>query len=48
MVANGKTIYEKTHNKSEGTIDIPVEARNDATVQVYFDGVFAMERIIEF
>lgn len=48
VVANGKTIYEKTHNKSEGTIDIPVEARNDATVQVYFDGVFAMERIIEF
>ncbi|MBS7298725.1 MAG: protein kinase [Eubacteriales bacterium] len=48
VVANGKQIYERRHNKSEVTVDIPVEARNDATVQVYIDGVFMFERVIDF
>lgn len=48
VVANGRTIYEKAHSKSEGTVDIPVEARNDATVQVYMDGEFKFEKVIEF
>lgn len=48
VVANGKQIYEKQHNKSEVTVDIPVEARNDATVQVYIDGKFMFERVIDF
>lgn len=47
-MANGKQIYEKQHNKSEVTVDIPVEAKNDATVQVYIDGVFMFERVIDF
>ncbi len=48
VVANGRPIYEKQHKKSEVTVDIPVEARNDATVQVYIDGVLMIERVIEF
>ena len=48
VVANGRTIYEKVHKKAEGTVDIPVEARNDATVQVYMDGQFMFEKVIEF
>lgn len=48
VVANGKTIYEQTHNKSEGTIDIPVMAKNDATVEVYIDGKLAMTRVVNF
>ncbi len=48
VVANGKEIYNKQHKKSEVTVDIPVEARNDATVQVYIDGNFMFERVIDF
>lgn len=48
VVANGKTIYDKAHKKSEGTVDIPVQARNDATVEVYIDGEFVMSRVVDF
>ncbi len=48
VVANGKTIHDEKHNKSEGTVDIPVEAKNDATVEAYIDGVMVMKRVIEF
>ncbi len=48
VIANGRTIYDKSHKKAEGTVDIPVEARNDATVQVYIDGEFMMQKVIEF
>lgn len=48
VVANGKKIYDKQHNKSEGTVDILVEARNDATVEAYIDGELVISRIIEF
>lgn len=48
VVANGKTIHDKQHNKSEGTVDIQVEARNDATVEAYIDGKLVMSRVIEF
>ena len=48
VVANGKIIHDEKHNKSEGTVDIPVEAKNDATVEAYIDGVLVMKRVIEF
>lgn len=48
VVANGKTIHEQSHNKREGTVDIPVEASKDATVEAYIDGVLVMKRVIEF
>ncbi len=48
VVANDKEIYNKQHKKSEVTVDIPVEARNDATVEVYIDGKFMFQRVIEF
>lgn len=47
-VANGKEIYNKTHKKSEGTVDIPVQASKDATVQVYIDNVLVADKIIQF
>lgn len=48
VVANGTEIYNKKHNKSEGTVDIPVQARNDATVEVYIDGNHVMTKVVEF
>ncbi len=47
-VANGKEIYNKTHKKSEGTVDIPVQASRDASVQVYIDGNLVADKIIQF
>lgn len=48
VVANGKTIHDETHNKSEGTVDILVQARKDATVQVYYNGELKMEKVIKY
>ncbi len=47
-VANGKEIYNKTHSKSEGTVDIPVKSSKDASVQVYIDGTLVADKIITF
>lgn len=46
--ANGKEIHNKTHAKSEGKVDILVESRSDATVEVYMDNVLVVRKIIEF
>lgn len=47
-VANGKTIYEQNHAKSEGAVDIPVQGSKDANVQVYIDGALAADKVITF
>ncbi len=46
--ANGSKIYDKQHQCSEEKIDIPVAARHDATVEVYFDGVLQLTKTVEF
>lgn len=48
VVANGKTIYDKTHQKSEVTVDIPVQSSKDASVQAYIDGKLVVDRVISF
>ncbi len=48
VVANGKTIHDKEHAKSEGTVDIVVQASKDASVQAYIDGVLAVDRVVSF
>ncbi len=48
VVANGKTIYDKTHQKSEVTVDIPVQSSKDASVQAYIDGKLVVDRVIAF
>ena len=48
VVANGSKIYDKKHQCSEGKVDITVAAKNDATVQVYFDGVLQLTKTVEF
>ncbi len=47
-VANGKEIYNKTHKRSEGTVDIPVQSSKDASVQVYMDGSLVADKVIYF
>ena len=47
-VANGKEIYNKTHKRSEGSVDIPVQSSKDASVQVYMDGNMVADKVIYF
>ncbi len=47
-VANGREIYNKTHARAEQTVDIPVQASKDASVQVYIDGQLVADKIIQF
>lgn len=48
VVANGKTIHDKDHAKSEGTVDIEVQASKDASVQAYIDGKLVVDKTIAF
>ena len=48
VVANGKVIHDKDHAKSEGTVDIEVQASKDASVQAYIDGKLVVDKIISF
>ena len=48
VVANGKVIWDKKHQTSEGKVDIPVASRTDATVEVYFDGVLQTTKVVTF
>ena len=48
VVANGKEIYNKQHNKSEQKVDIPVKAKRDVTIEVYLDNEKVVEKVVEF
>lgn len=48
VIANGKQIYSSTHNKSEQTVDIPVQSSKDAKVQVYIDEKLVVDKVITF
>ena len=48
MLANGKEIYNKKHQKSDGKVDIPVKSKKDANIQVYFGDKLVVEKVVEF
>lgn len=48
VIANGKEIWNKTHNKTEGKVDIPVQSKKDAEVEVYMDDTLVVRKVIEF
>lgn len=48
VIANGKVIHDADHQKSEGTVDIEVQASKDASVQAYIDGVLVVDKVIAF
>lgn len=48
VLANGKEIYNKSHQKSDGKVDIPVKSKKDATIQVYFGDKMVVEKVVEF
>ncbi len=47
-VVNGKTIYERSHAKAEGAVDIPVQSDKDVNVQVYINGNLEAEKTVYF
>lgn len=48
VLANGKEIYNKKHQKSDGKVDIPVKSKKDANIQVYFGDKLVVEKVVEF
>ena len=48
VVANGKEIYNKEHPKTDGAVNIPVKAKKDAQIQVYFGDKLVVDKTIEF
>ncbi len=48
VMANGKEIYNKTHPRSDGQVHIPVAAKKDASIQVYFNNELVVDKVVEF
>jgi len=48
VTANGKTVYEGTHNTSEGAISVPVSGSGNVVVVAYIDGAKVTEKTIKF
>lgn len=48
VVANGQTIHDATHSKSEGTFDLRVTGKNEATLEIFHDGVYKGTQKIKF
>lgn len=48
IVANGKTIHDEVHHKSEGAFDRKVAGRNQVKLEIYHDGVLKSTQIITF
>lgn len=46
--ANGKVVYSKTHQTSQGTVDVRLIGTGTAQVEVYFDGVITSTQTIQF
>lgn len=48
ITVNGQTVYEKTHNTSEGAVSVPIKGSGSTTVAYYIDGAKVGERTIQF
>ena len=48
IVANGRTIHNAMHNKSEGSVTVEIPGTGTISVQAYIDGEKAMEKTISF
>ncbi len=48
IVANGQTIHDAKHSKSEGTFDLRVTGENEAALEIYHDGVYKGTQKIRF
>lgn len=48
VVANGKTIHDSTHNKSEVSFDIRVSGKSSANLEIYHDGTLVGTQTITF
>lgn len=48
VLANGKEFYNKKHPKTDGKVDVRVQAKKDTNIQVYFGDTLVVEKVIEF
>ena len=48
VTANGTTVYERTHNTSEGSVSVPVSGSGTVVVASYIDNVKYSERTLQF
>lgn len=48
VVANGTTIHDALHHKSEVSFDLRVTGRNTATLEIYHDGTLVGTQTVNF
>ena len=48
VLANGKEFYNHKHPKTDGKVDVRVQAKKDTNIQVYFGDTLVVEKVIEF
>ena len=48
IVANGRTIHNEMHNKSEGSVTVSIPGSGTVSVQAYIDGSKVADKNLEF
>ena len=48
IVADGRTIHNALHNKSEGSVTVPITGKGSVSVQAYIDGSKVSDKTVEF
>jgi serine/threonine-protein kinase len=48
IVANGKTVHNDMHDKSEGSVTVTIEGEGSVKVQAYIDGAKVADKTLEF
>ncbi len=48
IVANGRTIHNALHNKSEGSVTVEINGTGTVSVQAYIDGSKVSDKTVEF
>ena len=48
IVANGRTVHNAMHDKSEGAVSVPISGTGTVSVQAYIDGAKVLEKTLNF
>ncbi len=48
IVANGRTVHNAMHDKSEGAVSVDIPGTGTVAVQAYIDGVKVLEKTMNF
>ena len=48
IVANGRTVHNAMHDKSEGAVSVPISGTGTVSAQAYIDGAKVLEKTLNF